>query len=340
MTTKQMIQIRDLMIGWYDAHRRDLPWRFNPGETADPYHVWMSEIMLQQTTVTAVKPYFEKFIGLWPTIEDLAGTTQDDVLREWAGLGYYSRARNLYKCANQIMDEYGGDFPSDIQSLKSLSGVGDYTAAAIRSIAFNEPSTVIDGNVDRVISRLYKIETPLPKSKPEIKRYAQSLSEGENTKRPSCFAQSLMDLGATICIPKTPRCKACPIIDFCAANHSGEPEAYPKKEKKKKTPQKHAIAYIYTQDGKVGVERRGEKGMLAGMVGFPTSEWIDIKEPLPEEIDDLVFIKHVFTHFSLRLYPVVIRGKSANMIDVREVDSVGLPTLFKKLWNIVSDQIE
>lgn len=332
--------VRDLMLGWYDSHRRTLPWRSEPLWTPDSYHVWMSEIMLQQTTVAAVKSYFLKFIDLWPTVEDLAGATQDDVMREWAGLGYYSRARNLHRCAQIIVSEYGGVFPNDLKQLKNLAGIGDYTAAAIRSIAFDLPATVIDGNIERVISRLYRIETPLPSSKQEIRSYAQMLFEGNNVTRPSCFAQSLMDLGATICTPRSPKCFECPLNGHCQAYKAGDAEVYPKKEKKKKIPKKHAIAYLYIHDGKIGIERRGEKGMLAGMVGFPTSEWVDVSQDLPEAVDKKIFIHHVFTHFSFTLYPVIVGRPIDEMIAFESVDACGLPTVFKKLWTIMRDKIE
>jgi A/G-specific adenine glycosylase len=327
------------MLSWYDAHARVLPWRSKPSERPDPYHVWLSEVMLQQTTVGAVIPYFEKFISIWPTVHDLASATQDDVLREWAGLGYYSRARNLYKCAQTIVHDHGGVFPNDIKPLKSLPGIGDYTSAAISSIAFDIPSVVIDGNVERVISRLHCIEAPLPDSKPIIREYAEKLFVGDNVDRPSCFAQSLMDLGATICTPKSPQCSICPISQYCVAFEHGDGQGYPKKRKKKKIPEKHGIAYIYVHDGKVGVEKRPEKGMLAGMVGFPTGEW---EECLPERLDNKMKaskIRHVFTHFALTLYPKIIYQETNKMIAFKEVGKIGLPTLFKKLWNMIESDL-
>ena len=322
------------MLDWYDAHARILPWRSKPSERPDPYHVWLSEVMLQQTTVGAVKAYFEKFISLWPTIENLANASQDDVLREWAGLGYYSRARNLHKCAQMVVSDFDGKIPSDIKSLKSLPGIGDYTAAAISSIAFDTPATVIDGNVERVVSRLYRIQDPLPQSKPIIRQYAYDLFEGENTDRPSCFAQGMMDLGATICTPKSPKCGACPISGYCAAYGAGDADRYPIKSPKKTIPEKHAVAYIYIHDGQVGIEKRPDKGMLGGMIGFPTSEWVDLTENIPQHNANLK-IRHVFTHFALTLYPIIIQKETDNMIAVEAVETIGLPTLFKKLWNMV-----
>jgi len=332
-------QIRSAMLSWYDDHARVLPWRSTPDQKPDSYHVWLSEVMLQQTTVQAVIPYFEKFITRWPTVLDLAKASQDDVMREWAGLGYYSRARNLHKCAVTVANDYGGEFPSDIKTLKSLPGIGDYTSAAIASIAFDVPATVIDGNVERVISRLYRIRAPLPDSKPVIRDYANPLFVGDNLDRPSCFAQSVMDLGATICTPKSPKCYLCPINEYCEAHHEGDATIYPIKKKKAKIPERHAVAYIYINDGQVGVERRPEKGMLGGMMGFPTSEWIDISQDLPQMTDHNNKIRHVFTHFALTLYPVVLRKPHDKMVKYEEIDAIGLPTLFQKLWNVIKSEL-
>lgn len=331
--------IRNSMLIWYDDHARVLPWRSKPFEKPDPYHVWMSEVMLQQTTVQAVIQYFEKFIDIWPTVQDLASASQEDVLREWAGLGYYSRARNLHKCAKVVVGEYEGEFPRDVRSLKSLPGIGDYTSAAISSIAFDTPATVIDGNVERVVSRLYRIDTPLPDSKSIIREYADDLFMGENTDRPSCFAQSLMDLGATICTPKSPKCMLCPISQYCQGYKSADADVYPIKGKKKKIPEKHAVAYIYIHEEKIGVETRPDSGMLGGMVGFPTSGWVDIQEDIPKKDSANLKIRHVFTHFALTLYPKIIRKQTEQMISFGDVDHIGLPTLFKKLWNMIRSEL-
>lgn len=339
--------IRDAMLDWYDRHRRVLPWRSDPHVMPDPYHVWLSEIMLQQTTVQAVIPYFIKFIKQWPDIGALAAATQDDVLREWAGLGYYSRARNLHKCAQAVLAEYSGQFPQSISELKSLPGIGDYTAAAIMSIAFDAPATVIDGNVERVISRLYAIDTPLPDSKPLIREYAVPLFEGDNTDRPSCFAQSLMDLGATLCTPKSPKCPLCPIKSMCAAYQTGQADQYPFRKKKTPIPQKHAYVFIYLEpeQNQIFVVRRPEKGMLGGMVGFPTSEWIDLSDSLPETDGMIVKekVKHVFTHFALTLTPVICtldKSLDGVWIDCDAVDDAGLPTLFMKVWKLMKNQLD
>lgn len=342
-TQSEAIQIRQALLGWYDRHRRDLPWRVPPGHIANPYHVWLSEIMLQQTTVAAVKSYFERFIYLWPTVHDLAAAGQDDVLREWAGLGYYARGRNLHKAANVIVTDYSGKIPDTLPALKLLPGIGDYTAAAVRSIAFDRPATVIDGNVERVISRLYAVKTPLPRGKTDIRVYAHALFERYCQTRPSCFAQSMMDLGATVCTPKKPKCTLCPISGYCAAYHEGQTENYPFKDKSKPLPQKHGVAYLYVHNGTVYIEKRPETGMLGGMSGIPTSEWTDINLPLPDNnaINRKWFVKHVFTHFSLVLYPVIIpEDKGQGMIKFADIDTIGFPTLFKKLWNIAKDRVE
>jgi A/G-specific adenine glycosylase len=332
-------KIRSKILSWYDAHARVLPWRSKPFECSDPYHVWLSEVMLQQTTVTAVIPYFEKFISIWPNVRDLASATQDDVLREWAGLGYYSRARNLHKCAIAIVHDFNGAFPTDVKILKSLPGIGDYTSAAIASIAFDVPSVVIDGNVERVISRLHRIDIPLPDSKPIIREYAHNLFVGDNQDRPSCFAQSLMDLGATVCTPKSPKCSLCPISKYCTGFEEGDAPDYPKKRKKVKIPEKYGIAYIYVHEGKIGVERRPEKGMLAGMVGFPTSEWEEgASDGVSSEMEKHK-IRHVFTHFALTLYPKIIQKKTDDMIEFSQVEKIGMPTLFKKLWNMIESDL-
>jgi len=335
--------IRCAMLVWYDKNRRDLPWRSDFTTIPNPYHVWLSEVMLQQTTVQTVIPYFLKFISLWPDIRSLAAATQEDILREWAGLGYYSRARNLHKCALVIVNHHDGQFPKDASLLKSLPGIGDYTTAAIQSIAFDIPATVIDGNIERIISRLHVIETPLPFSKPVIRDYAKFLFEGKNLDRPSCFAQSLMDLGATICTPKSPKCPVCPVQQWCEAYKVSAVNAYPKRKKKIPIPQKHAYAFLYMDytNKCVLVKRREEKGMLAGMMGFPTGEWISVDKILPEiegKILQHLQVKHVFTHFSLTLIPVIRtmnRDEHGEWITFDDVEKIGLPTLFTKLWKSI-----
>ena len=221
------------LLAWYDAHARVLPWRARPGEAADPYRVWLSEIMLQQTTVQAVKAYFEKFVALWPTVEALAAAPLDDVLKAWAGLGYYARARNLHACAKEVVTRFGGRFPETEEALRSLPGIGPYTAGAIAAIAFGGRHAAVDGNVERVISRVYAIETPLPDSKPEIREKAQALVP---ERRAGDFAQAMMDLGATICTPREPNCLICPWAEDCQGRITGLAPSLPRKKPKKQVP--------------------------------------------------------------------------------------------------------
>ena len=233
------------LLAWYDAHARDLPWRSKRGKKPDPYHVWLSEIMLQQTTVAAVKDYYIKFLSRWPRVSDLARASQEDVLRAWAGLGYYARARNLHACAIKVVDEWNGKFPDTEEELRSLPGIGPYTAAAIAAIAFDRPHAAVDGNVERVMARVYAIETPLPAAKPMIKEKAQALVP---EKRAGDFAQALMDLGATICTPRTANCGICPWTDHCEGSTRGIAESLPLKAPKAKVPTRHGIAFWVERD--------------------------------------------------------------------------------------------
>lgn len=340
--------ISDKLLSWYDRHARELPWRTGPAEIAggarpDPYRVWLSEIMLQQTTVAAVKDYFAKFIAKWPDVAALAAASEDDILRAWAGLGYYSRARNLKKCADAVMAEHGGRFPQTAEGLRTLPGIGDYTSAAIAAIASDEPAAVVDGNVERVVSRLYAIETPLPEAKKDIRSLTQALTPSD---RPGDFAQGMMDLGATICTPKRPVCLHCPLRDDCRALDAGDPERFPVKPPKKAKPVRRGAAYVLTNsDGAVLLEKRGDKGLLAGMTQVPTTGWTarqdgatDASEaPLAgAEWIDCGTVGHVFTHFELRL--TVFRGKGETRPAKDQwwsaPDSVAgeaLPTVMKKV---------
>lgn len=302
----QFASLQARLLDWYDAHARTLAWRARPGQTIDPYRVWMSEIMLQQTTVATVGRYFAAFTARWPTVADLAQAELDDVLREWAGLGYYARARNLHACARAVVADHGGRFPDTEQELLGLPGVGPYTAAAIAAIAFDRPAAAVDGNVERVMSRLYAIDTPLPAAKPEIKARTLDLVPAH---RPGDFAQALMDLGATICTPKNPNCLICPWMDACRARGLGMAETLPVKAPKKRRPVRTArIFWAERSDGAVLMRRREEKGLLGGMLEFPSSGWATGKantDLAPPYVSGWASTKqqveHTFTHFHLVL---------------------------------------
>lgn len=298
------------LLAWYDLHRRRLPWRALPGETADPYRVWLSEIMLQQTTVKAVGPYFEKFIARWPDVTAMASASLDDVLRMWAGLGYYSRARNLHACAVVVAHEHGGSFPDTEAGLRMLPGIGPYTAAAIAAIAFDRRAMPVDGNIERVVSRLYAVEEPLPQAKPRIQELAATLL---GPSRAGDSAQALMDLGATICTPKKPACSLCPLDDGCMARARGDQETFPRKAPKKTGALRRGAAFVVTRGNELLVRTRVAKGLLGGMTEVPNSEWL----ALHEDADALAqapaikgvtrwhrkagVVTHVFTHFPLEL---------------------------------------
>src|SRR6202008_4152961 len=259
------------LLAWYDRHRRPLPWRAPPGARADPYRVWLSEIMLQQTTVKAVAPYYTRFVSRWPTVDALAAAGLDDVLRAWAGLGYYARARNLHACAKAIVEQHGGRFPRDLDALRALPGIGDYTAAAIAAIAFDFPAVPVDGNVERVVSRIFAVEDALPAAKPAIKELAASLLP---PRRAGDFAHALMDFGAPIVSPKRPACALCPWNDSCLANERGDQEMFPRKAPKREGRLRRGAAFgVLRADGRVLLRRRPDKGLLASMMEVPGSTW-------------------------------------------------------------------
>src|SRR3954470_18418643 len=260
-----------LLLDWYDLHRRRLPWRPLPGESADPYRVWLSEIMLQQTGVKTVAPYFEKFLARWPDADALGRASLDDVLRMWAGLGYYSRARNLHACAVAVRRDHGGAFPDTEQALRSLPGIGPYTAAAIAAIAFGRRTMPVDGNIERVVSRLFAVEQALPQAKPLIQRLAATLLADT---RAGDSAQALMDLGSSICTPKKPACALCPLNEDCAARMRGDQETFPRKAPKKTGTLRRGAAFIVTRGEQLLVRTRAEKGLLGGMTEVPGSEWL------------------------------------------------------------------
>lgn len=326
------------LLAWYDAHARDLPWRMPPGSNVkpEPYRVWLSEIMLQQTTVAAVKPYFAKFLSRWPTVEALAEASNDDVMAAWAGLGYYARARNLHACAKYVVEKFGGNFPETEVELLKLPGVGAYTAAAIAAIAFGERTVVVDANVERVVARLFALETTLPAAKKEIAVLTDSITP---PLRAGDFAQAMMDLGATICTVKAAQCLICPLKDHCDARKQGIVDQFPRKAPKKAKPQKQGWLWWNEQQGAVLLERRPDKGMLGGMMAFPGSEWV-IGElpPLPDDFeharDTGLHVQHSFTHFDLKLRIVhvagTLDGHDGHWWPVETLDEAGLPTLYKK----------
>jgi A/G-specific adenine glycosylase len=297
------------LLAWYDRHRRVLPWRAPTGQRTEPYAVWLSEIMLQQTTIAAVIPYFLRFLDRWPTVADLAAAPLDDVLTEWAGLGYYARARNLHACAKTVVERHAGIFPADRAALQALPGVGDYTSGAISAIAFDIPAAAIDGNAERALSRLFAIETPMPAAKPELRRIGESLVPPD---RPGDFAQALMDLGATICTPRKPSCVLCPWRESCQALALGIVETLPRKAEKAIRPHRAGIAFwVVDGTGAILLRRRVEKGLLGGMMEVPSTEWTlpgpspsaaKAAAPLTAEWRVLPGqVRHVFTHFELTL---------------------------------------
>src|SRR5690242_14567761 len=259
------------LLDWYDRHRRTLPWRAPAGKRSAPYLVWLSEIMLQQTTVATVGDYFHRFVKRWPTVEALAGAPIDEVLSAWAGLGYYARARNLHACARAVTEQHGGVFPSDEEALLALPGIGPYTAAAIRAIAFDEPASAVDGNVERVITRLFAIETPLHDAKAEINLRAATLVP---QRRAGDYAQAMMDLGATVCTPRSPRCVICPLMAGCISRKRGIAEELPRRAPKAERPTRRGLAFVLTRkDGAVLLRKRPTKGLLGGMDEVPSSDW-------------------------------------------------------------------
>ena len=304
-----------LLLTWYDVNRRDLPWRAKPGEAADPYRVWLSEIMLQQTTVTAVAPYYRAFLKRWPEIRRLAAAELDDVCGMWAGLGYYSRARNLHRAAQAIVRDHAAQFPRTSDALRALPGIGAYTAAAVAAIAFGEPVAAMDGNAERVVARLHAVEEEVPKARGKLAELGQALVPAA---RPGDFAQALMDLGSTVCLPKRPRCDACPLTRVCEGRRLGVAATLPRKAAKKARPLKRGAAFVaLDRAGAIYLVRRPEKGLLAGMLQPPLTEF---GSAFPNALPEAPFVgrwekkpgivRHGFTHFELELEIYVCRFRS------------------------------
>jgi A/G-specific adenine glycosylase len=331
-----------VLLAWYDRHARMMPWRVSPQDRAagvrpDPYRVWLSEVMLQQTTVAAVKDYFHRFTARWPTVKALAAAEDAQVMGEWAGLGYYARARNLLKCARAVVAEHGGQFPSTREGLLTLPGIGPYTASAIAAIAFDEPATVVDGNVERVISRLFLVETPLPAAKAELTVLAARLTP---TSRPGDYAQAIMDLGATICTPRSPACGICPWSHACLARMQGLQADLPRKSPKPEKPTRHGTLWLGHRDGAILLERRADTGLLGGMLGFPGDGWDGQGGPAPAPADWQMIgeIRHTFTHFHLILAVFTARldapHSRGDLVPVRTFRPADLPTVMRKAWDL------
>ncbi len=341
------------LLAWYDRHRRVLPWRALPGQPIDPYRVWLSEIMLQQTTVKAVAPYYLRFLARWPDVGALAAAPVEDVLKAWAGLGYYARARNLIACARAVVEQYGGAFPRTEAQLRTLPGIGAYTAAAIAAIAYDLPATAIDGNVERVIARLYAVATPLPSAKPEIAALARALTP---SRRAGDFAQAMIDLGATICSVKRPACALCPWNAGCAAHADGTADTFPRRTAKREGTLRRGAAFVAIRaDGFLLVGTRPPKGLLGGMTEVPSTEWTDdfderkAQDAAPElsTADRKLrpgwrrvpgIVRHVFTHFPLELtvYTAELPADAAAPAEMRWVPVASLagealPSLMRKV---------
>ena len=360
-----------MLLAWYDRHRRRLPWRPLPGERADPYRVWLSEIMLQQTGVKTVGPYFEKFVTRWPSVDDLARASLDDVLRMWAGLGYYSRARNLHACAVAVRRDHGGAFPDTEEGLRALPGIGPYTAAAISAIAFGRRTMPVDGNIERVVSRLFAVEEPLPPAKPLIQRLASTLlgasragdpksrpgdtksRAGDVKSRAGDSAQALMDLGSSICTPKRPACALCPLNGDCLARARGDQETFPRKAAKKTGALRRGAAFVVTSGDRLLVRTRAEKGLLGGMTEVPGSDWLAAQDDqaalkqapvLKGQVRRVRWhrkvgvVTHVFTHFPLELivYTARVAARSrapAGMrwVPMATISDEALPNVMRKV---------
>ena len=350
-TSRAGAETAPVLLTWYDHERRDLPWRYQPGQAADPYRVWLSEIMLQQTTVKAVIPYFERFVKLWPDVRDLAAADEESVLQAWAGLGYYSRARNLHACAIAIVADHDGSFPRSEAELAKLPGIGPYTAAAIAAIAFDETATPVDGNVERVVSRLFAVEQAMPQSKPRLRELARTLTPDQ---RSGDFAQAMMDLGATVCTPKRPSCMICPLEGQCDAHALGIAANLPVKSVKPDRPVRHGFAFIaLSEDGQLLLRQRPDTGLLARMLEVPSTEWLDDPTPAHDAVQAAPVradwwrvpgtVVHTFTHFRLEIeiYRAVVPAdapltfwadsKRCRWVARGDLDGQALPSVMRKI---------
>ncbi|GAA0679713.1 A/G-specific adenine glycosylase [Sphingomonas insulae] len=336
MTNPQAVA--PLLLAWYDRHRRALPWRALPGTTADPYRVWLSEVMLQQTTVAAVKPRFEAWVARWPDFASLAAADDADVMATWAGLGYYARARNLVAAAKAVVADHGGAFPTDEATLRTLPGLGAYTAAAVAAIAFGRRAVVVDANVERVVARLFAIRDPLPGARVAIRAATDRVTPDA---RAGDFAQAMMDLGSGICTPRAPSCLLCPLNAECAGYRQGAPERLPAKATKKAKPRRYGTIFWVQRGDDVLLVRRPDKGLLGGMRALPTGPWVEVAPALDGAPVDAewamrnVAVSHGFTHFDIELTLAVAMGQAHHAVDgewwpIADLDRAGLPTLFAK----------
>ena len=345
----------EVLLAWFDRHARTLPWRAKSGNRPDPYRVWLSEIMLQQTTVRAVGPYYTRFLARWDDVRALAAAPLEDILKAWAGLGYYARARNLHACARVVVEQRGGAFPADEAALRTLPGIGEYTAAAIAAIAFDAPASPVDGNIERVVARLFAVADPLPGSKAELRQLARALTP---QRRAGDFAQAMMDLGATICTPKKPACAFCPWHESCAARVRGDAEMLPRRTPKREGALRYGAAFVARRtDGYVLLRTRPPRGLLGGMTEVPTTEWLADFDESNAPAQAPVFssltrksknevrwrrrpgvVRHVFTHFPLELAvylaevpPNTPAPAGTRWITIAELGGEALPTLMRKV---------
>ncbi|HEX8511793.1 MAG TPA: A/G-specific adenine glycosylase [Allosphingosinicella sp.] len=322
------VDASDALLRWFAVDKRRLPWRVEGKARPDAYRIWLSEIMLQQTTCAHAAPYFETFTSRWPTVEALAAAPEEEIMAAWAGLGYYARARNLVACARKVAGDLGGRFPDSEEELRKLPGIGRYTAAAVAAIAFGRRAVVVDANVERVVARLFAVETPLPAARDEIYRLTDSITPGTGS---GDFAQAMMDLGAMVCTPRSPDCGRCPVASLCAARATGEPQAYPRKAARAARPKREGVAYWLEHDGHVLLIRRPATGLLGGMLALPTD---GEGPPAEARWTEAGSVDHVFTHFALTMKLLCADAPdrpSGTWWPIDRIREAGLPTLFARL---------